>query len=65
VENLQQQTAELMKGLGMLELQGTGSGLPVSALGPVSVELKDHFSTDISNSEMAATELLTRVSQLI
>jgi hypothetical protein len=53
-----------MPGLGMLvllELQGTGSGLPVSVLGPVSVELKDQFTTDTSDSQMAALQHLAAV----
>jgi hypothetical protein len=40
VENLQQQIAELMMDLEMLESQEMGSGLLFWALGPVSVELK-------------------------
>jgi hypothetical protein len=65
VENLQQRTTELMTGLGTLESQGTGSGSPVSALGLVSVGLKDQFGTDISSSQMAAFQLLTGVPQNI
>jgi len=39
-ENPQQQTAELMKGLEMLELQGMDSGLLFLVLGLVSFELE-------------------------
>jgi hypothetical protein len=59
VENLQQQTTELMMGLELLELQGTGSGLPALALGPVSVELKDQFGIETPNSLMVAFQPLT------
>jgi hypothetical protein len=61
VENLQQRTTELEMGLEMLELQGMGFGLPVLALGLVSVELKDQFGTETSNSQMVAIQLLTGI----
>jgi hypothetical protein len=65
VENLQQQTTELMTGLEMLELQGMDSGLRALALGQVSVELKDQFNIETSCSQMAEFQLSTRVPQII